>query len=93
MINPAKVQALLQQLPDNQLMEMLKRPDKIPSMFVQQELKRIDSIFSLYDENSTISKVNSGAWPSWTFYPGQEDYEKLSDISKRIKELQKKIKF
>jgi len=40
MINPAKVQALLQQLPDNQLMEMLKRPDKIPSMFVQQELKR-----------------------------------------------------
>ena len=53
---------------------------------IQQELKRIDSIFSLYDENSTISKVNSGAWPSWTFYPGQEDYEKLSDISKRIKE-------
>ena len=40
MINPAKIQSVLQQLPDEQLMAMLKRPDKIPSMFVQQELKR-----------------------------------------------------
>ena len=39
-INPAKIQSVLQQATDQQLMQMLKRPDKIPSMFIQQEIAR-----------------------------------------------------
>ena len=39
-INPARIQSVLRQVTDQQLMMMLKRPDKIPSMFIQQELQR-----------------------------------------------------
>jgi hypothetical protein len=39
-INPARIQSVLRQASDQQLMMMLRRPDKIPSMFVQQELQR-----------------------------------------------------
>ena len=39
-INPAQFQDILQRATDEQLMQMLKRPDKIPSMFIQQEIAR-----------------------------------------------------
>ena len=39
-INPARVQQVLSQATDQQLMQMLKRPDKIPSMFIQQEIAK-----------------------------------------------------
>jgi len=39
-INPAKIHSVLQKATDQQLMQMLKRPDKIPSMFIQQEMSR-----------------------------------------------------
>lgn len=39
-MNIAKIQSVLKNMPDQQLMQMLKRPDKIPSMFIQQEMKR-----------------------------------------------------
>tara|TARA_Y100001973_G_scaffold60936_1_gene89550 strand:- start:3693 stop:5672 length:1980 start_codon:yes stop_codon:yes gene_type:complete len=39
-MNIAKVQSVLKNMPDQQLMQMLRRPDKIPSMFIQQELRR-----------------------------------------------------
>tara|TARA_Y100000004_G_scaffold89570_1_gene100482 strand:+ start:466 stop:2421 length:1956 start_codon:yes stop_codon:yes gene_type:complete len=39
-INPARIQSVLRQATDDQLMLMLKRPDRIPSMFVQQEIAR-----------------------------------------------------
>ena len=40
MINPAKFQSVLGQVQDAQLMEMLKRPDKIPTNFVVAEINR-----------------------------------------------------
>ena len=40
MINPAQYQQVLQKMPDPQLMQLLKRPDKIPSQFVIQEINR-----------------------------------------------------
>jgi hypothetical protein len=40
MINPAKFQSVLGQVQDGQLMEMLKRPDKIPTNFVVAEINR-----------------------------------------------------
>ena len=40
LLNPAKYQQVLQKMPDPQLMELLKRPDKIPSQFVIQEINR-----------------------------------------------------
>ena len=40
MINPAQYQQVLQKMPDQQLMQLLKRPDKIPSQFVIQEINR-----------------------------------------------------
>ena len=39
-INPAKIQSVLRQATDEQLVMMLRRPDKIPSMFIQQEISR-----------------------------------------------------
>tara|TARA_X000001382_G_scaffold58299_2_gene39911 strand:- start:1143 stop:3281 length:2139 start_codon:yes stop_codon:yes gene_type:complete len=39
-INPAKIQGVLAKATDQQLMQMLQRPDKIPSMFIQQEIAR-----------------------------------------------------
>jgi hypothetical protein len=39
-INPAKIQGVLSKASDQQLMQMLQRPDKIPSMFIQQEIAR-----------------------------------------------------
>ena len=39
-INPARIQSVLRQATDDQLMMMLRRPDKVPSMFVQQEIAR-----------------------------------------------------
>ena len=39
-INPAKFQSILQQATDQQLVQMLRRPDEIPSMFIQQEIAR-----------------------------------------------------
>ena len=39
-INPAKIQGVLAKASDQQLMQMLQRPDKIPSMFIQQEIAR-----------------------------------------------------
>ena len=40
MINPAQYQQVLQKMPDQALMQLLKRPDKIPSQFVVQEINR-----------------------------------------------------
>ena len=40
LLNPAKYQQVLQKMPDPQLMQLLKRPDKIPSQFVIQEINR-----------------------------------------------------
>jgi len=40
MINPAQYQQVLQKMPDQQLMQLLKRPDKIPSQFIIQEINR-----------------------------------------------------
>ena len=40
MINPAQYQQVLQKMPDPQLMQLLKRPDKIPSQFIIQEINR-----------------------------------------------------
>jgi len=40
MINPAQFQSVLGKVNDNQLMEMLKRPDKIPTQFVVAEINR-----------------------------------------------------
>ena len=40
MIDPAKIKSVLSKASDDQLMQMLKKPDQIPSMFVQQEIAR-----------------------------------------------------
>ena len=40
MINPAKYNSVLQKASDEQLMNMLRRPDKIPSQFVVAEINR-----------------------------------------------------
>ena len=40
MIDPAKIKSVLSKASDEQLMQMLKKPDQIPSMFVQQEIAR-----------------------------------------------------
>ena len=40
MLNPARYQKVLQGMPDQALMQLLKRPDKIPSQFVIQEINR-----------------------------------------------------
>ena len=48
---------------------------------VKEELARIDSIFSLYDEDSTISKINKNKILSWNNLPGYEDFKELSKIS------------
>lgn len=39
-VDPIKIQTVLRKASDQQLMALLKRPDSIPSMFVQQELRR-----------------------------------------------------
>ena len=44
MINPAQYTQVLQQASDGQLMQMLKRPDKIPSQFVVAEINRRQSM-------------------------------------------------
>ena len=44
MINPAQYTAVLQKASDGQLMQMLKRPDKIPSQFVVAEINRRQSM-------------------------------------------------
>ena len=44
MINPAQYTQVLQQASDPQLMQMLKRPDKIPSQFVVAEINRRQSM-------------------------------------------------
>ena len=44
MINPAQYTQVLQQVSDGQLMQMLKRPDKIPSQFVVAEINRRQSM-------------------------------------------------
>lgn len=40
MINPAQYQKVLQNASDDQLMNMLRRPDKIPSQFIVAEINR-----------------------------------------------------
>ena len=40
MVDPAKIKSVLSKASDQQLMSMLKKPDMIPSMFVQQEIAR-----------------------------------------------------
>ena len=44
MINPARFQSVLGKVNDQQLMEMLKRPDKIPTQFVVAEINRRQSM-------------------------------------------------
>ena len=44
MITPAQYTQVLQQASDPQLMQMLKRPDKIPSQFVVAEINRRQSM-------------------------------------------------
>ena len=39
-VDPIKIQTVLRKASDQQLMALLKRPDSIPSMFVQQEIRR-----------------------------------------------------
>ena len=39
-VDPIKIQTVLRKASDQQLMTLLKRPDSIPSMFVQQEIRR-----------------------------------------------------
>tara|TARA_E500000331_G_scaffold234127_1_gene224307 strand:- start:5527 stop:6306 length:780 start_codon:yes stop_codon:yes gene_type:complete len=51
---------------------------------VKEELTRIDSIFSLYDEDSTISKINKNKILSWNNLPGYEDFKELSKISNEV---------
>ena len=41
---------------------------------VKEELMRIDSIFSLYDKESSISKINKNKSLSWNNLPGNEDF-------------------
>ena len=40
MINPAKYDSVLQQMTDQQLQVLMRRPDKIPTQFVVKELNR-----------------------------------------------------
>ena len=48
---------------------------------ITNELERIDSIFSLYDKNSTISQINQDQSLQWNRSIGYEDFSKLIEIS------------
>ncbi len=51
---------------------------------VKEELMRIDSIFSLYDKESSISKINKNKSLSWNNLPGNEDFQELSKLSNEV---------
>ena len=51
---------------------------------VKEELMRIDSIFSLYDKESSISKINNNKTLSWNNLPGSEDFKELSKLSNEV---------
>jgi len=51
---------------------------------INNELERIDSIFSLYDKNSTISQINQDQSLQWNRSIGYEDFSKLIKISDEV---------
>ena len=51
---------------------------------VKEELNRIDSIFSLYDDESSISKINKNKALNWKNLPGSEDFKELFNISNEV---------
>lgn len=51
---------------------------------VKEELNRIDSIFSLYDDESSISKINKNKALNWKNLPGSEDFKELFNISNKV---------
>ena len=51
---------------------------------VKDELKRIDSIFSLYDDESLISKINKNKALNWKNLPGSKDFKELFNISNEV---------
>jgi len=60
-VDPTKIQSVLTKATDQQLMAMLKRPDSIPSMFVQQEIRRRN--MARQAAKADLAKLNNAQKP------------------------------
>jgi len=60
-VDPTKINSVLTKATDEQLMALLKRPDSIPSMFVQQEIRRRN--MARQAAKADLAKMNNAQKP------------------------------